>query len=152
MKNWSKGTTYISVGMMVAGFLLLVLGWNGAANLDYVQGQVPYVISGGLAGLGLIGGGLVMALIQESRRNTVMLAEKLEELTEIMAAGAAKSGGPTAVPSDGSMVVAGRTSFHRSNCHLIDGRTDLQVMGVEDAKSRGLAACRICEPKVSSAG
>lgn len=150
MKDWSKGTTYIAVGMLVMGFLLLVLGWNGAANLDYVQGQVPYVISGGLAGIGLIGAGLVMALIQESRRNTSMLAEKLDELTEIMA-GAAAAGGPTAVPTDGSMVVAGRTSFHRSDCHLIDGRTDLQVMGLEDAKGRGLAPCRICEPKTVKA-
>lgn len=151
MKDWSKGTMYVAVGMMVAGFLLLVLGWNGAANLDYVQGQVPYVISGGLAGVSLVAGGLVMALIQEMRRNTATVADKLELLTELMA-GAMASSGPTAVPTDGSMVVAGRTSYHRSGCHLIEGRSDLQVMGVQDAKGRGLAACRICDPKVESAG
>ncbi len=149
MKGWSKGTTYVAVAMMAGGFLLLVLGWNGAANLDYVQGQVPYLISGGMAGAALIVGGLVLAVIQELRRSTLAVTEKLEELTELLVQGGA-AGGPTAVPSDGSMVVAGRTSFHKSGCHLIDGRTDLQVMSATDASSRGLAPCRICEPQVKA--
>jgi hypothetical protein len=148
MKGWTKSTTYIAVAMMTGGFLLIVLGWNGAADLDYVQGQVPYLISGGLAGIGLVVGGLVLAVIQEMRRSTMAITERIEELTEITVKGAAGAGGPTAVPSDGSMVVAGRTSYHRSTCHLIDGRSDLQVMSTEDAANRGLAPCRICEPQV----
>lgn len=147
MKGWSKSTIYISVAMMTGGFLLIVLGWNGAASLDYVQGQLPYLISGGMAGVGLIVGGLVLAVIQEMRRSTIAVTEKLEELTEVMAKGAG-TGGPTVVPTDGSMVVAGRTSYHRSDCHLIDGRSDLQVMSTDDAAARGLAPCRICEPQV----
>lgn len=149
MKGWSKSTTYIAVAMMAGGFLLIVLGWNGAAGLDYVQGQLPYLISGGMAGFGLIVGGLVLAVIQEMRRSTLAVTEKLEELTQITLKGAG-AGGPTAVPSDGSMVVAGRTSYHRSDCHLIDGRSDLQVMSGSDANSRGLAPCRICEPQVKA--
>jgi hypothetical protein len=149
MTGWSKSTTYIAVAMMAGGFLLIVLGWNGAANLDYVQGQLPYVISGGLAGVGLIGGGLALAIIQELRRGTLAVTEMLAELTEIVSQGAS-GGGPTAVPSDGNMVVAGRTSYHKSGCHLIDGRSDLQVMSAEDATARGLAPCRICEPQVKA--
>lgn len=147
MSGWSKNTTYVAVAMMAGGFLLLVLGWNGAASLDYVQGQVPYLISGGLAGVALVLGGLALAVIQELRRSTLAVTEKLEELTEITLKGGAATG-PTVVPSDGSMVVAGRTSFHESGCHLIEGRGDLQVMSGEDARNRGLAPCRICEPKV----
>ncbi|MBW3658108.1 MAG: hypothetical protein KY457_05680 [Actinobacteria bacterium] len=151
MTGWSKSTIYVAVAMMTGGFLLIVLGWNGAANLDYVQGQLPYVISGGLAGVSLIAGGLALAVIQELRRGTLAITERLAELTELVSQGAAAAGGPTAVPSDGNMVVAGRTSYHKSGCHLIDGRTDLQVMSAEDAASRGLAPCRICEPQVKKA-
>ena len=150
MTGWSKNTIYLAVAMMAGGFLLLVLGWNGAANLDYVQGQLPYVISGGLAGVGLIAGGLTLAVIQELRRGTLAVTERLAELTEIIAQGASSTGGPTAVPADGAMVVAGRTSYHKSGCHLIDGRSDLQVMSAEDATARGLAPCRICDPKVKA--
>lgn len=151
MTGWSKSTIYIAVAMMAGGFLLIVLGWNGAANLDRVPGQVPYLISGGLAGIGLVAGGLTLAVIQELRRGTLAVTERLAELTEIIAQGAAASGtGPTAVPADGAMVVAGRTSYHKSGCHLIDGRSDLQVMSAEDATGRGLAPCRICEPQVKA--
>lgn len=147
MKGWSKGTTYISVAMMAGGFLLIVLAWNGAASVDFVQGQIPYLISGGLAGASLIIAGLVLAVIQDMRRSTLTLTEKLEELTEIVAKGQTGSG-PTAVPTDGSMVVAGRTTYHNNGCHLIEGRSDLQVMSASDASGRGLAPCRICDPQI----
>jgi hypothetical protein len=38
---------------MAAGILVIVLGWNGAANSVLVEEQVPYLISGGLLGLAL---------------------------------------------------------------------------------------------------
>jgi hypothetical protein len=148
MKGWSKGTTYVAVAMMAGGFLLIVLGWNGAASIDFVQGQIPYVISGGLAGVSLVVGGVALAVIQDMRRSTLTVTEKLEELTHIVAQGGSTAG-PTAVPTDGSMVVAGRTTYHQSHCHLIEGRSDLQVMSASDASGRGLAPCRICEPQVA---
>lgn len=96
MKGWSKSTTYIAVVMMAAGFLLIVLGWNGAAGLDYVQGQLPYIISGGLAGVALVGAGLTLALVQELRRSTLEITEKLDELRGSMqATGVADDMGPT---------------------------------------------------------
>ncbi len=148
MKGWSKNTTYIAVGMLVGGFLLLVLGWNGAAGIDYVPGQLPYVISGGLAGMGLIAGGLALVVVQELRRATVEISAKLEEMSEIVASGVGT--GPTAVPSDGDRIVAGRTSYHRPDCRLIASRADLQVMSPDAARERGLAPCRICEPKTDA--
>lgn len=151
MSSWSKRTTYLSVGLMAAGFVLIVLAWNGAANLDYVQGQIPFLISGGVAGLGLIGGGLTLSLIQELRRSTGLLATKLDTLTELVSGGLAPAGaGPTAVPPD-DQVVAGRTSYHKPDCQLVDARSDLQTMGVTAAIDRGLAPCRICEPQPARA-
>ncbi len=144
MKGWSKAPTQIGVGMIGVGFLLIVLAWNGAASLDYTQGQIPYLISGGVGGLGLVVGGVGLLVIQGLRRDNLMLAAKVDELIDVMAG--ASLGGPTAVPTGSDMVVAGRTTYHTGECHLVEGRTDLQVMSPADAKSRGLAPCRICEP------
>jgi hypothetical protein len=71
------------LGMLFAGigFLLMVMGWNGAAGLDYVQGQMPYVISGGLIGLGLVILGAVLLVIESNRRDRMMLERRLEDLS-----------------------------------------------------------------------
>lgn len=142
----SKYTIQLAVGLAAVGFLLIVLGWNGAASLDRVPGQLPYLISGGVAGLGLVLTGLTLVIVQESRRSTSLLLVKLDEVGErIERAGGAA--GPTAVPSDGTAVIAGRTTYHLPDCNVVAGRTDLQPMTSDAALERGLAPCRICEPQ-----
>jgi hypothetical protein len=60
--------------LMVAGFVAVIIGWVGASRTVLVAGQIPYLISGGLIGLGLIflGGFLyfghwLAVLVRESR-------------------------------------------------------------------------------------
>lgn len=141
----------IGVVLVVAGFVAVFLAWNGAAGLDYVQGQVPYLISGGLVGLGLIAAGLTVVLVQAHRRDTEVLAARLEELLDAVQANGAGTGtavtGPTAVPDDDAdAVVAGRSTFHLPSCHLIAGSRGLQAMSRDAAEARGLTACRVCKP------
>lgn len=145
----SKRTVQTAVGLAAAGFLLIVLGWNGAASLDYVQGQVPYLISGGLAGLALVGMGLTFSVINEMRRTNTQLLRALEQLGERLEH--STGAGPTEVPRDGTGVVAGRTTYHDPACRLVKDRSDLQVMAPQAASDRGLAPCRICEPKRATA-
>lgn len=83
----SKGTVYLAVFLVVIGFFVIFLGWNGAAEKDFVAGQVPYVISGGLAGLGIVFAGLTLALVEARRRDTAKLEAKLERLLEHLGAG-----------------------------------------------------------------
>lgn len=146
MNRWSKRTVQLSVVMVAAGFILMALGWNGAANFDTVQQQFPYLLSGTVPGLGLVLAGLTLALVQELRRATVMIIAKLEQLTDSSAGGTTSGDGPTAVPTDGSTVVAGKTTYHLPTCALVAGRNDLQAMAPDEAVDRGLAPCRICEP------
>lgn len=147
MKRWSKGTVQLAVVMVTGGFVLMALGWNGAANYDAVQRQFPYLLSGTVPGLGLVLAGLTLALVQELRRATGLIVGKLELLTDA-ASDQASTGanGLTAVPADGSTVVAGKTTYHLPSCSLVSGRNDLQAMAPEEAVDRGLAPCRICEP------
>lgn len=145
-----KSTTYLAVALIGGGFLLIVLAWNGAAGLDFVQGQIPYLISGGVSGLGLVLSGLALIVIQELRKSSATVEARLDELVEVVAL-SSLGNGPTAVPTDGEHVVAGRTSYHRATCHIVEDRNDLQAMSRETAQDRGLAPCRICEPQAASA-
>ncbi len=83
MRKWATGSP-VSVGVLlvVAGFVALFLAWNGAAGKDYVEGQLPYVISGGMVGLGLIGAGLTVINVQARRADQAELLTRLEALTE----------------------------------------------------------------------
>lgn len=81
--------TVIGVGMVVAGFLLLLLGWRGAAALLAVPLQLPYAVSGGIAGLALVGFGAALLNLQASRhlagRERARSAAVLRDAAALMA-------------------------------------------------------------------
>jgi hypothetical protein len=81
MRKWASGSPVTAgVALVVAGFVALFLAWNGAAGKDYVEGQLPYLISGGLVGIGLIGAGLTVVNVQARRADQAELLAKLETL------------------------------------------------------------------------
>ncbi|HVW33122.1 MAG TPA: hypothetical protein VHL53_11325 [Acidimicrobiia bacterium] len=45
-----------------AGIVALVLGWGGLAGAPVLSAQLPYVVSGGLIGLALLGVGLMLVM------------------------------------------------------------------------------------------
>lgn len=150
MRTDGKLTTYLATGMVTIGFGLMFLAWNGAANLDYVQGQVPFLLSGTLPGLGLVLTGLTLALVQEIRRTGGRLLGRLEQMGTTTQAVEGPANWPAAVP-DGDHVVATAATFHQPDCRVVDGRTDLTPMAVDTAREHGLAPCRICEPEAEVA-
>ncbi|MEX1163026.1 MAG: hypothetical protein WEB03_05545 [Nitriliruptor sp.] len=150
MKNLfdpSKLPVQAAVGLAVAGFVLITLGWNGAASVDFTQGQLPFLISGGVAGLALVLVGLTMALVNEMRRSTTAVLAKLEQLADRTL----EAAGPSVVPGSGPHVVAGRTTYHLPTCRLVVERDDLQTMSPQEAGERGLAPCRICDASQATA-
>jgi len=44
----------VAVALPVIGLILVGLAWYGASGSGYVADQIPYLISGGLIGLGLV--------------------------------------------------------------------------------------------------
>lgn len=70
----------LGVGLCFAGFLFLFLGWNGAASVDRVASQFPYLISGGLVGLSLVVIGVGMIVVQNQRADRAALQATLQEL------------------------------------------------------------------------
>jgi hypothetical protein len=66
--------------LVVAGFVVLALAWHGAARTPYVPLEVPWLVSGGIAGVALIGMGLGALSIQSSRREAAEHREAVEDL------------------------------------------------------------------------
>ena len=45
-----------------AGIVALVLGWGGVSDAPVLSAQLPYIVSGGLIGLALLGVGLMLVM------------------------------------------------------------------------------------------
>jgi hypothetical protein len=160
MRGPAQLATYVAISMILAGFLVIGLAWNGAASLDYIQGQFPYLLSGGLGGLGLIVAGMAIMYVQTTRTLAVARSRQMDRINaearrvlEVLredplgpAAGAHTLSSNGSGPATGTTVVAGRSSFHDPECHLVASRDDLERIARDQAASRGLNACRICKP------
>ena len=156
MRSWSRSSLYLSVALVAIGFLVIFFGWNGAAEKDFIQGQFPYLLSGGLVGMGLILCGLTLAAMQSFRRDILTLQDKIEELLEARpVAGAPPGAGGAAslaaVPDTDDVVVATGSTYHRPSCRTIQGRAGLEMLSAEDAAASDLSACRVCQPAASAA-
>lgn len=150
MRTWAKGSP-VTAGVVLAaiGVLALFLAWNGAAGVDHVEGQIPYLISGGLLGISLVGAGLTIVNVQARRQDNAELLAKLEELTEGLQGAGAPAPALSLVPG-AEAVVAGRSTYHLPSCRVVAERHDLQPMTPAAASERGLSRCRLCKPPVSA--
>ncbi|HMC41806.1 MAG TPA: hypothetical protein VKI20_02260 [Acidimicrobiales bacterium] len=158
LRNLPKLGGQLGAACVVAGVVIIGLAWNGAASVDFVQGQVPYLLSGGALGLALCVLGASLIVVQSNRRDRSLLEAQLRELNSAVArlatavaatagASAAGNGGGRGrrPASTAEQVVVGRSSYHRPQCRLAEGK-DLPVMSAEAAEAEGLSPCRICQP------
>lgn len=81
---WSRLGGQLGVGLCALGFLLVFLGWNGAASVDRIPSQFPYLISGGIAGLCFVVLGVGMLVVQNQRADRAALQATLRELQEAL--------------------------------------------------------------------
>lgn len=148
--DWAKATNYIAYGIIGLGFLALYLGWNGAASVDCVACQIPYLLSGGAIGIGLIVVGVGVLFVQTTRRNRAELEERVDSIREALEhVGAVRPAAGDAtieIPAASGQVVAGASSYHLPTCHLVEGREDIELLTIDEAEEEGLSACRICKP------
>jgi hypothetical protein len=84
--SWLAPASYVPTytGLLIAavGFGLLLLTWSRVAAEGNVAFQVPYLVSGGLTGLGLIMGGLVLVNISAKRQDAAERARQMDQLRE----------------------------------------------------------------------
>ncbi|HWC33595.1 MAG TPA: hypothetical protein VG650_02095 [Mycobacteriales bacterium] len=86
--SWLSPSSYVPTyaGLLVAaiGFGLLALTWAKVAGRDNVAFQMPYIVSGGMTGLGLIIGGFVLVNIAAKRQDAAERSRQMEQLREAL--------------------------------------------------------------------
>jgi hypothetical protein len=85
----SPALIYLGVLVVIAGFTMLAIGWSSVAGEVDVWRQMPYVLSAGLPGVGLVMTGLVLVNVAvrrqdgaNRRRENAMVAEALHKLQQ----------------------------------------------------------------------
>ena len=137
--RWAGIGGRLGLAFALAGFLLITVAWNGAAGLDYAQGQLPYLISGGVGGLSLVILGSALLIVENARRDRALLERRLEELVSTL-------GRTMSAPRGAAeAVVAGAMSYHRPDCRLVEER-GAELVSRERAEEEGLSPCRVCQP------
>jgi hypothetical protein len=91
----------LAVVLTLAGAVLLVLGWFGISGQGLTSLQIPYVVSGGLGGIFLMGVGAALWLSADLRdewHKLDRIEAVLESGLERLGLGRDGDGGPTLAP------------------------------------------------------
>lgn len=152
----------VGAALVVTGLACILVAWVGTSRTVLVAGQIPYLVSGGMTGLGLIflGGFLYFghwqaALVRENRARSeadredlTLLRESIEELTAAIRAGLGTASGNATVDvrssgTDSQLVATANGSMmHRPSCAAVAGKEGLRSVSPDD----GLKPCGICRP------
>src|SRR3954454_9601996 len=140
--------------LMPLGIVAIMLGWYGVAHTKYQYNQRPYVVSGGLLGLGLVflGGFLYFGawlakVANEQRESARQMADTILVLADLVSrqsgVGASAVEATMADPGAVPVLAGAGSTVHRRDCPLIAPRDDLHVLtGAEP----DLGTCRVCRP------
>jgi hypothetical protein len=151
---------WILVGL---GLLLVLFGYLGISREALVAKQLPYLISGGILGLALVGFGAMLVGTEDLKRTQ----ERIDRLETLVAdlhnvllsrpdAPTLSANGDSAAQRDRGLAsvtlvaLPGGSSYHRSDCSMVDGKPDAKVLSASSARRQGLKPCRLCEPQTAS--
>ena len=84
LRPLSPVPTYIGVAVTVIGFVLILIAWGQTAGEVNVALQVPYLISAGLTGLGLVMVGVTIVNISAKRRDSALREQQTELLADAL--------------------------------------------------------------------
>lgn len=147
LEHWRLVIAGVTLALGVA---LVILGWYGAAYTNIITEQIPYLISGGLLGLGLIIFAGVLAASAAQKRDTDELRRDLARAVRALASASADIGGdarPGDRPSSNGhrvFTLPGGRSFHEAGCPIIEGKPDVAERPQAEAVGSGFAACKLC--------
>jgi hypothetical protein len=142
------------------GLVLILLGYWGAAHVSRVIQQIPYALSGGLLGLGLVlAGGFAFfgCWLARVQRDQHRLADRVEHQTLVLVDALSRIEGRLGEQSPGSgrhgtrslalVRTPGGSLVHEPTCSIVAGRDDLLAV----TPGTALVPCKICGPSIEHA-
>ena len=91
LRPQSPTPTYVGIGVAALGFVLIAIAWVQVAQETDVALQMPFLVSGGLAGVCCVFVGLTIMSIAARRRDaalrerqTALIAAALEDLHSLL--------------------------------------------------------------------
>lgn len=138
----------LGLTFVTAGFVVIGVAWNGAASINVrVDSQFPYLLSGGALGLGLIITGATLLFLSTVRAERQIMTAKFDEMLTLLGRNLNRlqfSANGAASPN--GQVVAGANVYHLADCRILQGKSGLTSVTVEQAAAEGLKPCRVCNP------
>jgi hypothetical protein len=137
----------LGLAFITVGFVLIGKAWDGSAGVNFVQGQVPYLLSGGFMGMAMVITGCTLLFLSTVRAERQILTDKFDEMTKLLS----RNLGRLQISSNGSggsqeQVVAGSEMYHRADCRILVGKKGTTLLSVAQATGEGLTPCRACQP------
>jgi hypothetical protein len=80
--QWDRAAAW---AFALAGAVVLLLGWFGVSRYAYPADQLPYIVSGGIGGLFLLGVGATLWLsadVRDEWRKLDLIEDALRQLAE----------------------------------------------------------------------
>jgi hypothetical protein len=163
---WSAIRPVLGWVLAALGGLALLLGWYGVSGQALTAKQIPYLVSGGLTGIGLLVIAAVFLATEDVRRQLDRLGEverKVDALYALFAADISDAAATSATTSTTSTMVAAPrpatdallalpagTSYHRGDCALVANKASAAPVDAATIAARGLSPCRVCDPQLPS--
>jgi hypothetical protein len=150
--------------LVAAGFLLVLIGYLGISRESIVAKQLPYLISGGIGGIALVGFGAMLVGTEDLKRTHERI-DRLEALVADLhavllsrpdAPVIGSANGDTAREGGGRsrasalLALPGGQSYHRADCSMMQGKREAKSVTASAARRQGLKPCRLCEPETAT--
>jgi hypothetical protein len=148
---------------IAGGALCILAGYLGISRQALVAKQLPYLISGGISGLALVGVGTFYLATEQLRRDSGRL-DRLEEMVAqlhgvlLSRPDAPAWSGPSSNGPEPAQAAAGDTErvrlvalpegrrYHRSECSMVADKENAATVSETAIRQRQLDPCDLCEP------
>ncbi|MEY2454377.1 MAG: hypothetical protein QOD92_3951 [Acidimicrobiaceae bacterium] len=162
--RWVGKATRPVIGwvLLALAALFILFGWIGVSGTPVVAKQIPYVVSGGIAGVFLAVFGAYFLGTEELRKDSGRL-DKLERMVaELHQALLTRADAPapsatieadTATQTNGQAYVslAGSDMYHRPECSMVASKANSARLAPSTILKRQLTPCPLCEPSLIDA-
>jgi hypothetical protein len=159
--RWIGKATRPVIGWVLLGVaaIFILAGWIGVSGTPVVAKQIPYVVSGGIAGVFIAIFGAYFLATEELRKDSGRLDRLERMVNELHETLLAREDAPARSPhpqtaeassANGYAYVAlqGSDTYHRADCAMVASKSNTMKLAPSTIRRRSLTPCSLCEPSL----